>query len=536
MKPLHGKTAYLAVGVAMALSVAGASAVQAQGNGSGQSTDGGAVATARSNVSAHAKVVGFGSDQSLVVKDTVIDRDGSSHVRFTRTYRGLPLVGGDLVVHQRSNGSYRSMSGEKVSGLPSNTKASVSGATARATAARSVRYTVAKSDSRLVVLAGQGSSLLAWQVNTAGAKAEHGDVTFVDARSGRILASWATVMNDDSDWIADIGTGHTLYDGTVQIGTLKHKSQNRWLLIDRKRGYQRTLNLHHTTSDAAAWAINDGNNVWGNGSTSWEQTAGVDAHFALSKTWDYFLNTYNRRGIADDGVAADAFVHYSTNYFNAFWSDACFCMHFGDGQPGVAGPLVTLDISGHEMAHGVTSRTAGLNYFGEAGGLNEATSDIFGAEVEWYADNSVDVPDYVIGSEIFLDYDPANNYIRRMDEPSRDGNSADCWYDGVGNLDVHYSSGVANHWYYLMSEGSGSKTINGIPYDSPTCDGSSVGGIGHKKAAAIWYRALTTYMVPTTNYHQARVATLKAATDLYGAGSAEYDAANDAWAAVDVTP
>ena len=67
------------------------------------------------------------------------------------------------------------------------------------------------------------------------------------------------------------------------------------------------------------------------------------------------------------------------------------------------------------------------------------------------------MPDYVIGEEIFRDYDPATNYIRRMDQPSLDGHSADCWYDGVGNLNVHYSSGVGNHAFYLLSEGSGAE-------------------------------------------------------------------------------
>jgi Zn-dependent metalloprotease len=160
---------------------------------------------------------------------------------------------------------------------------------------------------------------------------------------------------------------------------------------------------------------------------------------------------------------------------NAFWADDCFCMSFGDGSvaSGIS-PLDSLDVGGHEMTHGVTSRTAGLIYAGESGGLNESTSDVFGTMVEWYANNTHDVPDYVIGEEIFRAYDPAVNYIRRMDQPSDDGNSADCWFNGVGNLNVHYSSGVGNHFFYLLSEGSGAKTINGIAYDSTTCNGRTI--------------------------------------------------------------
>ncbi len=101
-------------------------------------------------------------------------------------------------------------------------------------------------------------------------------------------------------------------------------------------------------------------------------------------------------------------------------------------------------------------------------------------------------------------------------------------------MDVHYSSGVANHYFYLLSEGSGAKTINGIAYNSPTCNGSTVTGIGHDAAAKIWYRALTVYMTSSTNYAGARVANVNAATDLYGAASSQVAAVKAAWSAVSV--
>ena len=99
---------------------------------------------------------------------------------------------------------------------------------------------------------------------------------------------------------------------------------------------------------------------------------------------------------------------------------------------------------------------------------------------------------------------------------------------------MHYSSGVANHFFYLLSEGSGAKTVNGVSYNSPTYDGSTVTGIGRAKADQIWYRALSTYFTSSTDYAGARTGTLKAASDLYGAGSAEYNAVAAAWKAVNV--
>jgi Zn-dependent metalloprotease len=181
----------------------------------------------------------------------------------------------------------------------------------------------------------------------------------------------------------------------------------------------------------------------------------------------------------------------------------------------------------------VTSSTAALTYSGESGGLNEATSDIFGTLVEWYAGNSADAGDYLIGEKVVRS-GFGRDALRYMDRPSRDGASADCWSTSVGDLDVHYSSGVANHFAYLLAEGSGARTVGGVRYDSPTCDGSTVSGIGRDKLGAIWYRALTVHMTSSTDYAGARAATLSAAEELYGAGSTEYAAVGAAWSAVNV--
>ena len=99
---------------------------------------------------------------------------------------------------------------------------------------------------------------------------------------------------------------------------------------------------------------------------------------------------------------------------------------------------------------------------------------------------------------------------------------------------MHYSSGVGNHFFYLLAEGSGAKTIGGVAHNSPTCNGSTVTGIGRDAAGRIWYRALTVYMTSSTNYAGARTATLNAARDLYGAGSTQYNAVAAAWSAVSV--
>jgi Zn-dependent metalloprotease len=297
-------------------------------------------------------------------------------------------------------------------------------------------------------------------------------------------------------------------------------------LRDPSRGNQYTINMKNRTSGGSLFT--DADNLWGDGTLANVQTVGVDAQYGTSVTWDYYKTVHGRTGIANDGKGAYNRVHYSRRYNNAFWSDSCFCMTYGDGNSQIW-PLTSIDVAGHEMAHGVTSRTAGLIYSGESGGLNEATSDIFGAMVEYFANNPQDTPDYIIGEEIFK----TSGFIRDMRNPSVDGVSADCWYAGVGNIDVHYSSGVANHFFYLLAEG----TTAGVP--SKTCvagntkvatGNGTLTGIGRDKAAKIWYRALTVYLTQNSNYAAARTATINAANDLYGAPEAAAVAA--AWTAV----
>jgi Zn-dependent metalloprotease len=149
----------------------------------------------------------------------------------------------------------------------------------------------------------------------------------------------------------------------------------------------------------------------------------------------------------------------------------------------------------------------------------------------------VDTPDYLIGEEIYIaNVSGSANQValRYMFNPGLDGVSASCYSGSVGSLDVHYSSGVANHFYYLLSEGTTDKTFSGVLHHSPVCSGGSLAGIGRTKAEKIWFRALTVYFTSGTDYAGARAATLAAATDLYGGASAEYNAVAATWSAVSV--
>ncbi|WP_416981734.1 M4 family metallopeptidase [Streptomyces sp. T028] len=473
-----------------------------------------------------AQRLGLGGQEKLVVKDVIQDADGTTHTRYERTYAGLPVLGGDLVVHLKSGRTTVTRASEATLAVPSLTpKLSAASATGKALSAAKnaeVKSPDTENAPRLVVWAGTGKPVLAWEtlvegVQQDGTPSELQVVT--DAGTGKQILAAEKVHT---------GTGTGQYAGSVPLGTTQ--SGSTYQLLDGERAGHKTYDLNQGTSGTGT-LFTDDNDVWGDGTPSNRQTAGVDVAFGAAATWDYYKEVYGRNGIRNDGVAAYSRAHYGNAYVNAFWQDSCFCMTYGDGS-GNTHPLTALDVAAHEMSHGVTAATANLTYSGESGGLNEATSDIFAAAVEFHENLPADPGDYLVGEKIDINGD--GTPLRYMDKPSKDGASRDSWSSTLGSIDVHYSSGPANHFFYLLSEGSGAKTINGVSYDSPTYDGQAVTGIGITNAAAIWYRALTTYMTSSTNYAGARTATLSAAADLFGAYSPTYLAVADAWAAINV--
>ncbi|WOX21975.1 M4 family metallopeptidase [Streptomyces solicathayae] len=472
-----------------------------------------------------AKALGLGAQEKLVVRDVVKDRDGTTHTRYERTFAGLPVLGGDLIVAESKAGatqSVRKASRAELKNVDMSADVAPAAAEKQAlSAAKSEgsKSTAAQRAPRKVVWMAQGSPVLAYETVVGGL--QHDGTpnelhVVTDASTGAKLYEWQAI---------ETGTGNTMYSGQVTLGTAPS-----YTLTDTGRGNHKTYNLNGGTSGTGTLFSNT-TDVWGNGLPSNKETAGADAHYGAALTWDYYKNVHGRTGIRGDGVGAYSRVHYGNAYVNAFWSDSCFCMTYGDGS-GNSKPLTSIDVAAHEMTHGVTSNTAGLVYSGESGGLNEATSDIFAAAVEFYANNAQDKGDYLVGEKI--DIRGNGTPLRYMDKPSKDGSSKDSWYSGIGSIDVHYSSGPANHWYYLLSEGSGAKTVNGVNYDSPTSDGLPVTGIGRDKASLIWFKALTTKFNSNTNYAGARTGTVAAATELYGAGSAEVTAVENAWAGINV--
>lgn len=482
-----------------------------------------AIARALQHIAQNLADIPHDEDSQFLAKDVIIDADGTEHVRFDRRYKGLRVIGGDLVVHTAAEGQ---LSGFNLA-FHQNLLVDTQSLLDQEDIVQAARDQWLGQEEKiwrpeLVIYARNQKAQLAYEVVIEGLLADGNPSelhAFVDAQSGKVLSKWEGIETIE-------GTGKGLFSGPVSLDTLK--SGTSFQLKDQTRGNQATFNMKNSTSGAGT-LFTDSDNAWGDGTLTDPATIGVDAQYGAAKTWDYYLTKHQRKGIRNNGVGAASRVHYGRRYNNAFWTDTCFCMTYGDGDPTNFNPFVALDVTGHEMSHGVTSATADLTYEGESGGLNEATSDIFGTLVEHYAQLANDKPDYLIGEQLFK-ASSGTEAIRFMYQPSLDGESPDCYRSDIGDLDVHYSSGVANHFFYLLAEGSQPK--GGMA--SPTCDRSTVKGIGRDAAGAIWYRALTVYMTSESGYADARQATEKAATDLFKADSAEFKAVQAAWNAVSV--
>ncbi|MEU8260883.1 M4 family metallopeptidase [Micromonospora sp. NPDC048999] len=472
-------------------------------------------------------VQGAGGEAYQAVR-TKVDASGATHTRYTRTYHGLRVYGGDFVIHTAPNGTMSGTSVGLTAPLTLGTTAKVSSAAAAASARKVFSGTLTSVGSpELFVDASSGRGRLAWETVAFGWKADKQTPSrlhvVTDATTGGLIGSY-----DEIETVA--GTGNSIYSGTVSIDTTL--SGSTYQMVDPSHGNGRTCDMNNKTSGTCT-TFTSSTNTWGNGTNSDRQSAAVDAHFGAAVTFDYFKNVHGRNGIFGNGTGVPSRVHYGSNYVNAFWDGSQ--MTYGDGS-GNARPLVSLDVAGHEMSHGVTEALAGLVYSGESGGLNESTSDIFGTMVEFYADAPSDPGDYDIGEKININGN--GKPLRYMYNPALDGSSHSCWSSTTKNVDVHYSSGPGNHFFFNLAEGTGATAYG----TSPVCGSApAVTGIGRAKAEKIWYRALDLYFTSNTTYvnttnpgNTARAYTLKAATDLYGNCSTEYKTVQAAWTAVNV--
>lgn len=433
---------------------------------------------------------------------------GMYSVAYERTYKGLPVVGGDAVVITDSAGNVRDTAAAAGATRNVPTSPTVTAEAARAEAKTRLTRVDDSADPRLVVLAWGARPRLAWEALVSGIadgkpSKQH---VFVDARTGKIVDSYDEVR---------AGTGNGYYYGQVTINT--SGSGTSYSMTDPTRS-----GIRCGGQNGSAYTGTD--DAWGNGSGTNLETACVDALYSVQKEWDMLRDWLGRSGINGSGGGFPTKV--GLNDVNAYWDGST--TNFGHSQDNQR-QATPIDVVGHEFGHAVFQTTPGGAGSGnENGGINEAVGDVFGALTEAYANNPNDPPDYEVGEEVDL---VGDGPIRYMYDPSRVGDP-NCWSSSIPNTEVHAAAGPFNHWFYLLAEGS---SPGGGKPNSPICSGgpSSVSGIGIQKAGKIFMGALMR-KTSTWKYANARSASLTAAVELYGANSPECAATKAAWNAISV--
>ncbi len=315
------------------------------------------------------------------------------------------------------------------------------------------------------------------------------------------------------------GTVVTKYAGTNSIIT-DSVSSTQYRLRETVRGNGiATYNMNRGKDYSKSVDFIDSNNYWNNVNSYQDEVAG-DVHWGTESTYDFYKNSYKRNSIDNKGFALNSYVHFDSSYVNAFWDGSR--LSYGDGN-GTYSPLTSVDIVAHEITHGLTTNTANLIYSYESGALNESFSDIMAIAIEFVADSA--------GADWTLGEDVVSGGIRSASNPKSKNQpntyKGQFWYSGTAdNGGVHINSGVQNHWYFLLSQGS--KGTNDWSQNY------SVTGIGYKKAADIAFRNLTYYLGRFDKYEEARRYSIESAIDLYGLCSQELKSTINAWHAVGV--
>ncbi len=421
--------------------------------------------------------------ENLFLKRAYVDPQGDAHYRYGVRHNGLLVLGAEVRLHARDGKVFAANTNVR-GDLPAPEKAAV-GAEAAVAAAASDRgaptVDLKVQDNPELVYWRDGERLvMVYEVMVTGEQADGTPVrnsVLVDAVSGDVIETLQHVHT---------ALNRKMYDGKT-LSTLPG-----------------TLARTEGQAPVADSVVN----------TNYDH---------LGAVYNCYAQLFGRDSYTNTGAALISTVHHRVKYVNAFWNGTQ--MVYGDGDGVNASNLAnSLDVTAHELTHAVTDSESDLIYSGESGGLNESMSDIFGAVCEWHGTGKV-LGDHIwkIGDDVWTPSIPGDA-LRYMNSPTLDGDSLDYYPDYVSGVDVHYSSGISNLAFYLLSQGGKH------PRGKTTTE---VAGIGIEKAARIFYKANVDLLMPSSTFEAAKVATEQAAAQL-GYDAATIASVSNAWKAVGV--
>ncbi|GAB4032868.1 M4 family metallopeptidase [Spirosoma jeollabukense] len=470
-------------------------------------------------------------EENFTVARTDTDDFGQMHVRLSQTHRGIPVLGSELVAHLTDgdvallNGRYQPIPND----LATTPELTLADASERAL--KEVRKTstvrsfgdnmlnLKLSEGTLCVFAEKGTARLAYQLTVRPNMLERWECV-IDAQTGDVLDKY----NHTCTFVGPTPASGRDLNGVTRSFQTYQQSSNAYYMIDASRpmfnasassmpgkpvGALWTVDARNVVGDnPKAYQITSGNN------TDWSPTA-ISAHYNAGIVDDYYRNTFKRNGITGTGETIISLINVvdddGKGLDNAYWNGKYIA--YGNGR--TLKPLAgALDVAGHEMTHGVIQNTANLQYKSQSGAINESFADVFGV--------LIDRSNWTIGEEIATPALLPSGALRNMANPNQGGKSKDpngyqpatmAQYDNTAddNGGVHSNSGIANFAFYKFAT-----------------------AVGKDKAERVYYRALTTYLVRTSQFLDLRLAVIRAAGDVYGTPGAEVTAAINAFDAVGI--
>ncbi|HUQ59922.1 M4 family metallopeptidase [Lentzea sp.] len=471
----------------------------------GQTAEAMAVDAAASLVDSRPSQLHASANDAFVRHGVISSTNGLKYVPYERTYKGIPVVGGDFVVVTNSTGQVLQTSvGQDTTIDLASTTPAVTRAQAEAAAKTAMSTVDGVGAAAQVVYALDSTPKLAWKVTVTGRDAEGPsklDVV-VDATTGQVLRKQERVMH---------GTGTSAWNGPVTIATT-HSGSNYSL----KDPALTNVSCQDAATNTTFTKTTD---TWGNGTATNRETGCVDVLFAAQTESKMLTQWLGRNGF--DGNGGGWPMRVGLNDQNAYYDGSQVQIGHNSANQWIG----SIDVVAHELGHGIDDHTPG----GISGaGTQEFVADVFGATTEWYANepSPYDTPDFLVGETINL---VGRGPIRNMYNPSALGH-ANCYSSSIPNTEVHAAAGPGNHWYYLLSQGT--TPSNGQPA-STTCNNTSITGLGVEKAIKIFYNAML-LKTSSSSYLKYRTWTLTAAKNLYPGSCAEFNTVKAAWDAVSV--
>ncbi|WP_257350875.1 M4 family metallopeptidase [Pseudalkalibacillus decolorationis] len=445
------------------------------------------------------------NEEHLKLIDQTKDDLGITHYVFQPTIQGVPISNSQYMVHVDKDGTVLATNGELHADAPEKVEQSKKLSSKEAiqsawsqidvdqkdvketikTKKGSIDVLAEKSD--LVVYHENGTYTLAYHVQLQFANPEPGNwQVWVNAANGKVLKAVNQVHEAT-------GTGTGVLGDTKTINTTL--SDNQYQLIDSTKPMNGSIytmdNENGTQANLPGKIVTDADNNF----NSERHKAAVDAHYYAGEVFDYYYETFDRVSYDNQGADIISSVHFGNDYNNAAWVGNQ--MIYGDGDGQTFAPLSgSLDVIAHELTHAVTSTEADLVYQSQPGALNESFSDVFGY--------FLDTEDWLLGEDV---YTPGveGDALRSLSDPTK--------YNQPDHMSEYQDLPVTRE-----GDWGGVHINSGIPNKAAY---HTINDLGVEKSQQVYYRALTEYLTPNSNFADAKQALMQSATDLYGSSAAK---------------